>query len=170
MKGHDERCRKCKTTVKLLLSRLFGKVEMNHAFDIGTLPGDFSRTLYYKNLKQIYEALQHCRGYKDFVRRKTLPNCDFFVPAAGFVVDFDESQHFTPLREQSLRLYPTGLPLGFDRERWIELCSRIRAKDNYPFYRDEQRAWYDTLRDFIGPIKRLKPTIRFFSRDLQWWS
>jgi hypothetical protein len=33
------------------------------------------------------------------------------------------------------------------------LCEEINAKDNYPPYRDEQRAWYDTLRDFLASDK-----------------
>ncbi len=28
-------------------------------------------------------------------------------------------------------------------------CDRVHARDNEPCYRDEQRAWYDTLRDIL---------------------
>ncbi|HPU23972.1 MAG TPA: hypothetical protein PL149_07445 [Candidatus Kapabacteria bacterium] len=46
----------------------------------------------------------------------------------------------------------------------------FNAKDNDPIYRDEQRAWYDTLRDFLPAIKGLKPTVRLFAKDYVWCS
>jgi len=59
-----------------------------------------------------------------------------------------------------------------DKKRWIELCETINAKDNdtRTSYRDEQRAWYDTLRDFLPSVKGIKPTIRLFSKDFVWCS
>jgi hypothetical protein len=88
---------------------------------------------------------------------------------SGFILEFDESQHFTSARKITLELYP-DLTLGFDRRKWIELCLSIDAKDNSPPYRDEQRAWYDTLRDFLPELADLKPTVRLFARDLRWCS
>ena len=167
---HDERCGKCKETVKKLLEKIYGKVEQNYKFKIGTYPEDFNNTPCYDKLKEIYGALQSHRGFKEFIKAKTLPNCDFFVSKLGFIVEFDETQHFTKPRRIALENYPKKLELGFDRERWIELCKRINAKDNAPSYRDEQRAWYDTLRDFIPIIKNLKPTIRLFAKDHVWCS
>ena len=43
------------------------------------------------------------------------------------------------------------LPLveAFGNEDFDRLCDRPDRKDNSPAYRDEQRAWYDTLRDLI---------------------
>lgn len=167
---HDERCPKCKETVKRLLEKIYGKVEQNYKFEIGTYPEDFKNTPYYDKLKEIYEALQSHRGFKEFVKSKTLPDCDFFVLNQGFIVEFDETQHFTEPRRIALENYPEKLELGFDRERWIELCKRIKAKDNDPPYRDEQRAWYDTLRDFLPTIKGSKPTVRLFAKDYVWCS
>ena len=37
--------------------------------------------------------------------------------------------------------------LGFSKDRWVALCEEIQAGDNSPIYRDEQRAFYDTVRD-----------------------
>jgi len=164
----DERCPKCKETIKNLLEKIYGKVEQNYKFEIGTHPENFKNTPYYDKLNEIYEALQSHRGFKEFVKSKTLANCDFFVSNRGFIVEFDETQHFTELRRIALENYPEELELGFDRERCIELCKRIKAKDNDPPYRDEQRAWYDTLRDFLPIIKGLKPTIRLFAGDYVW--
>ncbi|MCD5409175.1 MAG: hypothetical protein LRZ87_00160 [Methanocellales archaeon] len=81
---------------------------------------------------------------------------------------FDESQHFTQPRKVTLNNYPADLKLGFDKERWIALCEKINAKDNNPPYRDEQRAWYDTLRDFLPSIRQLPPTIRLYSKNFRW--
>ena len=99
-----------------------------------------------------------------------LPHCDFFIPNPGFILEFDESQHFTLPRKIALERYPDDLKMGFSRERWMMLCQRIDSKDNDPPYRDEQRAWYDTLRDFLPAIKGLKPTVRLFARDFVWCS
>jgi len=167
---HDERCPKCKETLRKLLENIYGKAESNYKFEIGTHPEDFWNTVYYDKLKEIYEALQNHRGFKEFVKAKTLPNCDFFVPNPGFIVEFDESQHFTLSRKIALEHYPEKLDLGFDIKRWMALCERINAKDNDPPYRDEQRAWYDTLRDFLPSIKGLKRSIRLFARDFVWCS
>ncbi len=165
---HNERCPECKETIKKILKRIYGEVEYNHKFDIGTYSENFISTLYYDKLKEIYGELQNHRGFKDFVKVKTLPNCDFFVPNPGFIVEFDESQHFTIPRRIALEHYPEKLELGFDRKRWMTLCERIDAKDNDPYYRDEQRAWYDTLRDFLPVLVGLKPTVRLFARDFKW--
>jgi len=167
---HDERCRKCKETVRRLLERIYGRVEENYRFEVGTRPEDYSGTPHYSKLKKIYEALQNHRGFKEFVKAKTLPHCDFFVPDPGFILEFDESQHFTLPRRIALERYPDDLKVGFRRERWIRLCKRIDSKDNDPPYRDEQRAWYDTLRDFLPAIRGLKPTVRLFARDFVWCS
>ena len=167
---HDERCPKCKETIRKLLEKIYGKVEENYKFRVGTSPEDFKNSLYYSKLKTIYKKLQDHRGHRDFVKAKTLPNCDFFIPNPGFIVEFDESQHFTLPRKITLEEYPTNLELGFSKEKWIRLCEKINAKDNDPPYRDEQRAWYDTLRDFLPTILGLQPTVRLFAKDFEWCS
>ena len=167
---HNERCLKCKETIKKLLQKIYGEVKVNYKFNVKTSPEDFKHTPYYHKLKEIYEILQKHRGFKEFVKAKTLPNCDFFIPNPGFIVEFDESQHFTLTRKITLERYPANFKLGFDKEKWIRLCNEINAKDNNPPYRDEQRAWYDTLRDFLPSILGLKPTVRLFAKDFIWCS
>ncbi|MHA1333202.1 MAG: hypothetical protein ACTSPL_03905 [Candidatus Odinarchaeia archaeon] len=167
---HDERCKRCKETLRKLLERIYGKVEENYRFEVGTHPEDYRGTPYYSKLKEIYKTLQNHRGFKDFVKAKMLPHCDFFVPDPGFILEFDESQHFTHPRRIALEMYPDDLKLGFSRERWMMLCERINSKDNDPPYRDEQRAWYDTLRDFLPAVIGLKPTVRLFAQDFVWCS
>jgi hypothetical protein len=168
--SHDERCPKCKETIQKLLEKIYGRVEPKFKFEIGTHPEDLGNTKIYGKLKEIFVALQNHRGFKEFIKARTLPNCDFFVPSPGFVLEFDESQHFTLPRKIALEHYPKTLDLGFGITKWVTLCEKVNAKDNNPPYRDEQRAWYDTLRDFLPSIKGLKPTTRLFSKDFVWCS
>ena len=84
------------------------------------------------------------------------------------IIEFDERQHFTPLRATSLQFYPSNTPLGFDKTRWIQLANEIQAGDNSPIYRDEQRAFYDSIRDIIAPRIGLQPVVRIFEEDVLW--
>jgi hypothetical protein len=72
----------------------------------------------------------------------------------------------------TLEHYPESLKLGFDKKRWIQLCERIRARDNDKDtpHRDEQRAWYETIRDFLPAMKGLRPTVRLCMKDFEWCS
>jgi len=167
---HDERCPKCKDVVKAILERIYGKVEQNYKFQVGTLPEDFEGTPHYSKLPEIFRILREHRGFNDFVKTKTLPNCDFFMPDSRCILEFDESQHFTLPRKVALEHYPEELALGFDRKMWTDLCVRIDSRDSDPPYRDEQRAWYDTLRDFLPELKGLNPTARIFAKDFEWCS
>ena len=54
--------------------------------------------------------------------------------------------------------------------KWIALCEKINAKDNDPPFRDEQRAWYDTLRDFLPELKGFEPAVRLYSKEIRWCS
>jgi hypothetical protein len=164
---HNERCPACKATVGKLLRKVYGEVKPNHRFEIGTHPDDFKNTPHYKALKEIFTALQNHRGFKEFVKTRKLPNCDFFIPTPGFILEFDESQHFTEPRAIALERYPINLKLGFDRRKWINRCMELRAEDHDPVYRDEQRAWYDTLRDFCAVILGI-PILRVLPEEVRW--
>jgi len=168
---HNERCPDCKDIVERMLKKIYVDVKPNYKFNIGTNPENFKDTPYYEDLKRIFTNLQNYRGNKDFVYTDTLPNCDYFVPNPGFVVEFDESQHFTIPRKISLLSYPYNSESGFSLGRWAFTCDKTRATDNDPYYRDEQRAWYDTLRDFLPELTgNLKPTVRLYSEEMQWCS
>ncbi|MCK4425000.1 hypothetical protein KAU93_04870, partial [Candidatus Bathyarchaeota archaeon] len=167
---HNERCPECKRTIEALLRKIYGEVKVNYRFETGTKPQDYRQTTYYHNLRTIFNELQNHRDHRDFVKAKTLPHCDFFISNPGFIVEFDESQHFTACRKLTLSKYHETLELGFERNKWIKLCEAIDSKDQDPIDRDEKRAWYDTLRDFLPSIIGLKPTIRLFSQDLRWCS
>jgi len=167
---HDERCPECKRTIEMMLKEIYGTVKSSHKFEVSTRPEDYKDTLLHKNLQEIFKILQHHRGHKEFVKARSLPRCDFFIPTPGFVVEFDESQHFTIPRRLSLQNYPDDLKLGFSLTKWIPLCDETKAKDADPPYRDEQRAWYDTLRDFLSVSKGLEPTVRLYYNEVQWCS
>jgi hypothetical protein len=166
---HSERCRDCKQRVEQLLKAVYGGVRRNWPLGTSATPESYEGTTAYETLKFVYESLQKQRGHESFVMRKLLPNCDFLVPASpSFIVEFDESQHFTASRRLSLRLYPNDGFYGFDRSRWMELCVRINARDNFPHFRDEQRAWYDTLRDLVPATLGMRPTVRLYAGECQW--
>ena len=169
---HSENCPKCKTRLHEILKRIYGECLRDHKFPWSTRLSSYSGTSVFPTLQKVANALERYRGFslKDFVRTKTLARCDFWIPNPGFIVEFDESQHFTNPRKLSLSLYPNYQPIGFPRSRWINLCKQYNAKDNYPPYRDEQRAWYDTLRDIVPSMKRFQPTLRLYARDFEWCS
>ena len=169
-KGHDERCPECKKTIERMLKEIYGNLESNYKFEVSANLEYYKNFPFYQKLKEILLELQKYRGHKDFVKTPTLPRCDFFVPNPGFIVEFDESQHFTLPRKISLQNYPQDLKISFSLMKWIALCEKINAKDNDPPFRDEQRAWYDTLRDFLPELKGLEPTVRLYSREMQWCS
>lgn len=169
---HSERCRDCKIRVSQLLRRIYGTCLPNHRFDWGTGFSAYEGTPIGPVLRAVAAALDAHRGFAvdNFVRSDTLAPCDFWVPDPGFIVEFDESQHFTAPRKLALRAYAGQAPLGFSVERWIALCEHHDAKDNHPPFRDEQRAWYDTLRDLVPSTRGFQPTVRLYARDCAWCS
>lgn len=166
--SHYESCKECKERVYELLTTLYGKVEQNYNINLPLNEIEMEKSPHYMNLKEIYSALQDYRGNTEFFRVNKLPNVDYYIKEHDIILEFDESQHFTPLRKLALEKYPDELKIGFNKEKWINLCESINAKDNDPIYRDEQRAWYDTLRDFTPSILNLNPTIRLYSKDHIW--
>jgi len=167
--AHDERCARCKETVRKALAALYGSVQERKTFDVPALLDHLLTCHGARDLEGIWDALCSLRGRDDFVKAARLPHCDYFVPTPGFVVEFDESQHFTTARKEALARYPGTLPLGFDKRRWLTLCEQIDARDNDPVYRDEQRAWYDTLRDFLPWLTTdLLPTVRIHAAEMPW--
>ncbi|MDD4454378.1 MAG: hypothetical protein PHI67_03560 [Candidatus Methanomethylophilaceae archaeon] len=167
--AHDERCRKCKDTIQAMLEKIYGSVTPGYRIALGTLPEDYVDTPLYPALADIYRALRQYRGFEKFVRADYV-EADFFIPDPGFVVEFDESQHFTKPRLIALEHYPAAMQAGYSVPRWKELCAALDRRDNDPPYRDEQRAWYDTLRDFLPEIKGYLPTVRLYAREMVWCS
>jgi len=165
--AHNERCRKCKETVRAMLEKLYGSVVPNRRITLATRPGGYADTPVYPALEGIYRSLQQHRGFEKFVRADYV-DADFFIPDPGFVVEFDESQHFTEPRLIALENYPAAVQVGYSISRWKKLCLDLDRHDNRPLDRDEQRAWYDTLRDFLPASKGFLPTLRLYARERVW--
>jgi len=167
---HSERCRDCKERVRQLLTAIYGECRLNHSFSWPTRPHHYRGTSIGHALEEIQQHLNQLRGYTDYIKAEWMPPCDFYLPSANFIVEFDESQHFTEPRLVALNHYPPELKVGFSIARWIDLCQRINAKDDEPPDRDERRAWYDTLRDLLPSIHGMKPTVRIYADDFRWCS
>jgi len=167
---HDGRCRECKNTLIEMFRALYGSVKVDHKISVPARVEDYASHPRRSDLAGVFRALQAHRGHRDFVRLKQLHRCDLYIPSIDTVVEFDESQHFTAARDIALSRYPQDLPLGFALEKWRERCRSIDAKDKDPEFRDEQRAWYDCLRDFLPLTKGMSPTIRIYMGDFPWCS
>ena len=120
------------------------------------------------DLSRILNAIEGHRNITISGRKNYKLRCDYYLPEVKLIVEFDERQHFTPLRATSLQSYPSDISLGFQKARWVQLSNRIQAGDNSPIYRDEQRAFYDSIRDIIAPKIGLKPVVRIFEEDVLW--
>ena len=167
---HSERCPECKRRVRELLERIHGTCVAGHRFGWRADLYAYADTSIGDALWDVATALREYRGFgiRDFVRSSLLAGCDFWVPDPGFIVEFDESQHFTHPRKLALSVYADAECLGFSARHWITLCEHHDARDNRPPFRDEQRAWYDTLRDLVPSLEGLLPTVRLYARDRAW--
>jgi hypothetical protein len=140
-----------------LLKRSFGNVEAEARFPWLVVPDAPEMQ---PAIAKVHAALVAHRGEADFATPKWPLRCDYHLPEHRLIIEVDERQHFSEPRAVALRKYPRGAKLGIDRKLWISECLRIQAIDNDPDYRDEQRAFYDTLRDLLAPAFGMRPVIR----------
>jgi hypothetical protein len=158
-----------RSAFKDVLEKNFGKVEMEKKFPEIRIPDLSNRSSMDADLRLILDKIE---SFREMKIKKWQTNgklsFDFSVPGKKLVIEFDERQHFTLPRAASLRAYPDGTMLGFDKGKWIKLCEGINAGDNSPEYRDEQRAFYDAIRDIMAPRIGLKPVIRIHESDVLW--
>jgi hypothetical protein len=165
---HSEHCRACKERVRELLTALYGDCRVNHSFSWPAKPEAYEATALGEALHSICSALGALRGHREFVKSAVVPPCDYFVSDPPFILEFDESQHFSRPRLISLSHYPPEFKAGFSISRWQELCHAIDAKDGDPVDRDERRAWYDTLRDLVPTLHGFRPTVRLHADEHRW--
>jgi hypothetical protein len=170
MGKHTERCKKCKDAIYLFLRKIDGSAKQEYDLGLPAHLNDYKSISCFGSLELIYDYLIDYRGHDSFVKTGRLPKVDYYLPEYRLVVEFDESQHFTMPRFISLNHYPSDLVLGYDYQKWIELSYHLNKRDNDPPYRDEQRAWYDTLRDFSPVMLGNRPTVRLYAGDRQWCS
>ena len=167
---HSAHCRACKERVRELLTAIHGDCRANHQFSWPSHPDDYANTTIGNVLEQIRAALGDWRGHRDFIKSAQVPPCDFYISDPPFILEFDESQHFSRPRLVTLSLYAAEINIGFSLERWKELCREINAQDDTPIDRDERRAWYDTLRDLVPNLHGFKPTVRLYAGEHPWCS
>jgi len=122
-----------------LLTAIYGECRTHCQFPWQAQPQIYTDTLLGNTLQQIREALADLRGHRDFIKSAQMPPCDYFIAAPPFIVEFDESQHFSRPRSVALANYPQQITVGFSISRWQDLCREINAVDDTPIDRDERR-------------------------------
>lgn len=167
---HPTHCRACKERVREIVTRLYGDCRVNHAFSWPAEPQSYRDTAIGAALERICDALGEFRGHRNFIKSAQVPPCDYYVTDPPFILEFDESQHFSRARLVALDNYPEKIPVGFPISCWRDLCRKIDAKDDEPFDRDERRAWYDTLRDLVPRVHGFGPTVRLYAEEFPWCS
>ena len=168
--AHSGHCRACKERVRESLTAIYGDCQVNQSFPWSSRPEDYVNTPIGDLLQRIRAGVGALRGHRDFIKSAEMPPCDFYISDPPFILEFDESQHFSRARLITLSLYPEQFKLGFRLARWRELCREINAVDDQPFDRDERRAWYDTLRDLLPSLHGFDPTVRLYAGEYPWCS
>jgi len=166
-------CKECKKAFYLALKNIDPDAQEQLSNPLPPDPKAYPTLIFGIHKFLIDHSREKGRGPKgNWLAKKIMP-FDYFLPNIKVIVEFDERQHFTQARLEALKLYPKNTSLGFDKERWKALCIKLNRKDNDPPYRDEQRAWLDTIRD-LGPHFMAKyfddtdcprTTIRIYEED-----
>ena len=96
------------------------------------------------------------------------PCPDISFEQRGWLVEYDEQQHFTSDRLATFDQYPNSTDVAYDIEHYRETASRLCVKaDRYraakqsvdsPFHggRRSQRAYFDAVRDLVAPFFGLR--------------
>jgi len=151
-----------------MLSAIYGECKTHRQFPWPANPEAYADTAIGSALQRIRDALAGLRGHRDFIKSAQMPPCDYFIADPPFIVEFDESQHFSRPRWVALAHYPEQIAVGFSVAHWQELCCEIDSVDDAPVDRDERRAWYDSLRDLLPLVHGFKPTVRLYAEETQW--
>ena len=171
-KNNDKRTEsdavKQKHALKNILKQLFGHVDTEATFDWLVVPDQSSMN---DVLSGMHEALVSFRGYENFSTPRRKLQCDFFIPSENLIIEYDEKQHFTEPRAISFGFYPENIAFAFDIGYWKDECNRIKAKDRDKKKpdRDEQRAFYDSVRDILAARNGMT-LIRIKHGDYDWES
>jgi hypothetical protein len=130
---------------------------------------------YYPLIMQLFEQMGgDLEGLQSKADGHLTPDA-YFPEPYHFIFEFDELQHFTAFRKQTLAAYRDDQPLAFNRQKYVQFCAehkdaaiqrgpeRFRRKTpDFPFVngRAAQRAFFDTFRDWLPPLHGLRPTLR----------
>ena len=182
---HSERCRECKVRVHQLLEAIYGRCIPNHRFNWPTSISSYIGTPVHDQLRSVVAAIEAHRGYRtsDFVRISRLAPCDYWIPDPGFVLEFDESQHFTaPRSTRAWRVCGSpsvGILIG-SLDRAVPTPQRIRQRSALPGRTTgvvrhlagslADRSWSPANRKSVCPrlgMVRSRPNARVGSRTLR---
>ncbi len=155
-------------SLKRIMTHFWGDIKEESVFDNVIVPDLNNKTILDKITKILIDSIESCRNRTIKGKVNLKLKFDYYIPSLNIAVEFDEKQHFTNLRAKSLKSYPSGIKLGFNKQKWIKLCEEIDEHDDDPIYRDEQRAFYDSLRDIYFFKNYLKPVIRIYENDVSW--
>lgn len=154
---------KQKKILMSLIKQHFGNVETEVGFNWLLVPKEQDMN---PAIKKVANSLAEYRGFKNYSSPGKSLKCDFFVPAINTIIEYDERQHFSLPRSISLSKYPRNISFGFDKKEWQSKSKLINAKDSDPEYRDEQRAFYDSLRDILSAKNNIRLLrIRYGEKD-----
>lgn len=160
-----------KDALLILLQEQFGYVEREKKFEwLDTPPKSHGPSDYPADYRTIVKALCDYRNRPDFCNARPRDgklSCDFVIEDIKLIIEFDERQHFTASRKIALQNYPLDVLLHFSSADWIKHCENIDAHDNDPPYRDEQRAFYDSIRD-IEAFRNGWTLLRIKDGDVDW--
>ncbi len=157
-----------KEALELLLYSMFGEenVEQEKDWDwmvtppLSVLPPDYA---------PIVQALSDYRNRVEFLNRTWHPKCDYVIEDKKIIIEYDERQHFTEARRRALAAYPKDVPFCFSIPQWMEYCAKLNRHDNDPVYRDEQRAYYEAVRDLEAARHGYK-LFRIMEGEFDWKS
>ncbi len=153
-----------KNALQRLLQKHYGHIETEKKFDWLKTP---DHTNLPEEYRRIVNALSEYRNHIGFQKSHYQLLCDIVLDVHKIIIEYDEYQHFSEARKITLRNYPENIQLNFSKEKWIEACVKINAKDNSPIDRDERRAYYDAVRD-IEAYNNGYRLIRIKHGDIDW--
>jgi hypothetical protein len=125
---------------------------------------------FYNSLERIYNSLMDYEGCEDFIRKKTLFDSDLYIPSEKILIETDELQHFSEARLVALNKYPEGFECEYNFKAYKRMCEKVNSKGLSRKKRNVQRAWYDTIRDFLPVIcpDKVKNVVRIPLGGYKW--
>ena len=127
-------------------------------------------------LARIYARLKGDLSTLQAARENLLLPVELVHQPTGTMIEVDDAAHFTSFRLAALDLYPVGIVLGFDLDRYKELCrswcmqsdglARGLAAKGFGFGGvQRERAYHDALRDLATPAMGHPALVRVAAVD-----
>ena len=168
---HDCRCYKCKSVIYAMLFKIYDDVLFCPKFEeVSVELEKYKGKQFYDSLSRIYNSLVDYKGPGDFVQRKTLYDSDLYIPSEKILIETDELQHFFVFCRIALNNYPEGFVCGYNFKAYKQMCEKINSNSPSRQNRNVQRAWYDTIRDFLPMIcpDKVKNVVRIPLGGYKW--